>query len=44
MLSKNISITDGLYKISVGKYDRNFTVIDNEFTEIINVSKLLIIQ
>jgi len=37
MLSKKISINDGLYKIAVGKYDRNFTVIDNDFTQIIDV-------
>ncbi|XP_029345047.1 uncharacterized protein LOC100574854 isoform X3 [Acyrthosiphon pisum] len=40
MLSKKISITDGLYKIAVGKYDRNFTIIDNEFTQIINVETI----
>ncbi|XP_029342388.1 uncharacterized protein LOC115033024 isoform X1 [Acyrthosiphon pisum] len=37
MLSRKISINDGLYKIAVGKYARNFTVIDNDFTQIINV-------
>ncbi|CAI6367530.1 unnamed protein product [Macrosiphum euphorbiae] len=37
MLSKRISITDGLYKIAVGKYSRDFSVIDNDFTQIINV-------
>ncbi|XP_029344850.1 modular serine protease-like [Acyrthosiphon pisum] len=37
MLSKIISINDGLFKIAVGKYDRNFTTIDNDFTQIINV-------
>eukprot|EP00102_Acyrthosiphon_pisum_P024308 XP_016661518.1 PREDICTED: uncharacterized protein LOC100574425 isoform X2 [Acyrthosiphon pisum] len=37
MLSKNISVTDGLYKIAVGKYDRNFTIIDSEFTQIKNI-------
>ncbi|XP_016655839.1 limulus clotting factor C-like isoform X2 [Acyrthosiphon pisum] len=40
MLSKKISITDDLYKIAVGKYDRNFTIIDNEFTQIINVETI----
>ncbi|XP_029345055.1 uncharacterized protein LOC100167148 isoform X2 [Acyrthosiphon pisum] len=40
MLSKNISITDGLYKIGVGKYNRNFTIIDNEFAQIINVEMI----
>ncbi|XP_060881631.1 uncharacterized protein LOC132953091 isoform X2 [Metopolophium dirhodum] len=37
MLSNNISINNGLYKIAVGKYDRNFTIIDNDFTQIMNV-------
>jgi len=37
MLSNNISINDGLYKIAVGKYDRNFTIIDSDLTQIINV-------
>ncbi|CAI6368896.1 unnamed protein product [Macrosiphum euphorbiae] len=37
MLSNNISINDGLYKTAVGKYDRNFTIIDNDFTQIMNV-------
>eukprot|EP00102_Acyrthosiphon_pisum_P006978 XP_003241091.2 PREDICTED: uncharacterized protein LOC100572031 isoform X6 [Acyrthosiphon pisum] len=40
LLSKKISVTDGLYKIAVGKYDRNFTIIDNEFTQIINVETI----
>jgi hypothetical protein len=38
MLSKRLSINDGLYKIAVGKYDRDYSVIDNEFTQIIDVS------
>ncbi|XP_060881629.1 uncharacterized protein LOC132953090 [Metopolophium dirhodum] len=37
MLSKILSINDGLFKIAVGKYDRNFTTIDNDFTQMINV-------
>ncbi|CAI6344827.1 unnamed protein product [Macrosiphum euphorbiae] len=37
MSSNRISINDGLYNISVGKYDRNFPVIDNDFTQILNV-------
>ncbi|XP_029344854.1 mannan-binding lectin serine protease 2 [Acyrthosiphon pisum] len=37
MFSKKISINDGLYKIAVGKYSRNFSVIDSDFTQIINV-------
>ncbi|CAI6349241.1 unnamed protein product [Macrosiphum euphorbiae] len=40
ILSKNISIKDGLYKIAVGKYARDFTVIDNDFTKIINVEMI----
>ncbi|XP_060871702.1 uncharacterized protein LOC132945906 isoform X2 [Metopolophium dirhodum] len=35
--SNKISVNDGLYKIAVGKYSRNFTIIDNEFTKIMNV-------
>jgi len=42
MLSNIISVNDGLYKIAVGKYDRNLTNIDNDFTQIVNVS--LIVQ
>jgi len=38
MLSKQISINDSLYKITVGKYDRNFTIINNDFTQIVKVS------
>jgi len=38
MLSKQISINDSLYNIAVGKYDRNFNVIDNDVTQIIDVS------
>ncbi|XP_060874108.1 uncharacterized protein LOC132947887 isoform X2 [Metopolophium dirhodum] len=38
MSSRNISINYDLYKISVGKYSRNITIIDNiEFTKIRNV-------
>ncbi|CAI6346657.1 unnamed protein product [Macrosiphum euphorbiae] len=37
MLSNRISINDGLYKIAVGKYARDFSIIDNDFTQIINV-------
>ncbi|XP_003240403.1 trypsin-1 [Acyrthosiphon pisum] len=40
MLSNSISINNGLYKIAVGKYDRNFTIIDNEFTQIMNVEHI----
>eukprot|EP00102_Acyrthosiphon_pisum_P021358 XP_016658568.1 PREDICTED: complement C1s-A subcomponent isoform X2 [Acyrthosiphon pisum] len=40
MRSKKISIKDGLIKVSVGKYDRNFTVINNNFTQIINVKTI----
>ena len=42
MISNRISINDGLYRIAVGKYDRDFTVIDNDFTQIMNVSYLFI--
>jgi len=38
MLSNSRIINDGLYKIAVGKYDRNFSVIDTDFTQIMNVS------
>jgi hypothetical protein len=37
-MSKNITITDGKYKIAVGKYDRNFTLIHNNSTQIVDVS------
>jgi len=37
MLSKQISINDGLYNIAVGKYDRNFNVIDNDLTQKMDV-------
>jgi hypothetical protein len=37
ILSNKISINDDSYKVAVGKYDRNFTVVDNEFTRIMNV-------
>ncbi|CAI6345677.1 unnamed protein product [Macrosiphum euphorbiae] len=36
MISNTIAVNDDRYKIAVGKYARNFTVIDNKFTEIIN--------
>jgi len=38
MLSNIISINDGLYKVAVGKYNRSYTVIDNDFTQILDVS------
>ncbi|XP_060870828.1 transmembrane protease serine 9-like isoform X2 [Metopolophium dirhodum] len=37
MSSNRILIDGGLYKIAVGKYDRNITIIDNNFTQIMNV-------
>lgn len=38
-ISKIKSIKDGhKYKIDVGKCDRNFTIVDNEFSQIIYVS------
>eukprot|EP00102_Acyrthosiphon_pisum_P015054 XP_008185439.2 PREDICTED: limulus clotting factor C-like isoform X2 [Acyrthosiphon pisum] len=40
MLSMKISINDGIYKIAVGKYTRDFSVIDNDFTQIINVEMI----
>jgi len=36
--SKKISINDGSYKVAVGKYDRDITIIDNDFTRIMDVS------
>jgi len=36
--SNKISNIDGLYKIAVGKYDRNISIIDNNFTQIMDVS------
>jgi len=42
MISNRITVNDGLYRIAVGKYARDFTVIDNDFTQILNVSYLLI--
>jgi len=38
MSSNRIPINDGSYKVAVGKYTRNYTVIDNEFTQIMDVS------
>jgi len=38
MISNIISINDDLYKIAVGKYNRDLTVIDNDLTQIMNVS------
>ncbi|XP_060872108.1 uncharacterized protein LOC132946242 [Metopolophium dirhodum] len=40
MLSHKISVNDGQYKIAVGKYSRNITKIDNEFTKIMNVESV----
>ncbi|XP_060837335.1 modular serine protease-like [Rhopalosiphum padi] len=40
MLSNRISVNDGLYKIAVGKFNRNFNVIDNQFTQILNVETI----
>jgi len=37
ILSNKILINDDSFKVAVGKYDRNFTVVDNEFTRIMNV-------
>jgi len=38
MLSNRILVNDSLYKIAVGKYNRNFKIIDNDFTQIMDVS------
>ncbi|XP_060836525.1 modular serine protease-like isoform X2 [Rhopalosiphum padi] len=40
MLSNRISINNGLYRIAVGKYYRNYTVIDNDFTQIMDVETI----
>ncbi|KAF0762508.1 Uncharacterized protein FWK35_00006322 [Aphis craccivora] len=40
MISNIISINDDLYKIAVGKYNRDLTVIDNDFTQIMNVQTI----
>uniref|UniRef100_A0A2S2NDB4 Mannan-binding lectin serine protease 2 n=1 Tax=Schizaphis graminum TaxID=13262 RepID=A0A2S2NDB4_SCHGA len=40
MLSNRISVNDGLYKIAVGKFNRNINVIDNQFTQILNVETI----
>ncbi|CAI6343863.1 unnamed protein product [Macrosiphum euphorbiae] len=42
MLTKQISITDGLYKIAVGKCDKNFNVIDNVLTQIMDVHMIYV--
>ncbi|KAL4123123.1 hypothetical protein QTP88_015353 [Uroleucon formosanum] len=44
MLTKQISIKDGLFKIAVGKYDRNFNVIDNDLTQIMDVEMIYVPQ
>jgi len=36
--SDRIIKDDGKYKIAVGKYDRNISIIDNAYTQIMNVS------
>ncbi|XP_060870975.1 modular serine protease-like isoform X2 [Metopolophium dirhodum] len=36
-ISNRILVNDGLYRIAVGKYARDLTVIDNDFTQILNV-------
>jgi hypothetical protein len=38
MLSNRISINYGLYKIAIGKYYRNYRTIENDFTQIMDVS------
>lgn len=32
-----IILNNNMYKVGVGKYDRNISVVDNEFTQIIDV-------
>ncbi|XP_060871436.1 uncharacterized protein LOC132945689 [Metopolophium dirhodum] len=41
-ITENITtiVNVGLYKIAVGKYDRNFRKLDNEFTKIMNVDRV----
>lgn len=31
-------MSNGLYKIAVGKYDKDISIMDNEFTQINDVS------
>jgi len=38
MLTTKISVTYGILKVAVGKYDIEFQKIDSEFTQILNVS------
>ncbi|CAI6346329.1 unnamed protein product [Macrosiphum euphorbiae] len=40
MSSNIISNISGRYKIAVGKYDRNFSIIDNNFTQIMDVEHI----
>ncbi|XP_060836504.1 uncharacterized protein LOC132919163 isoform X2 [Rhopalosiphum padi] len=40
MISNRISVNNGLYRIAVGKYYRNFTVIDNDFTQMMDVETI----
>ncbi|XP_060870752.1 venom prothrombin activator porpharin-D-like [Metopolophium dirhodum] len=40
MSSNIISNIDGLYKIAVGKYDGNVSIIDNNFTQIMDVDSI----
>ncbi|KAE9523064.1 hypothetical protein AGLY_016536 [Aphis glycines] len=40
ILSNNISINNDSYKVAIGKYDINFTIVDNDFTQIMNVATI----
>jgi len=37
ILSNNILINNDSYKVAIGKYNINFTIVDNDFTQILNV-------
>ncbi|XP_060841919.1 CLIP domain-containing serine protease B10-like isoform X2 [Rhopalosiphum padi] len=39
-IAEIISVTGGQYKIAVGKYTRSYTINDNDFTQIMNVTKI----
>ncbi|XP_050053297.1 venom protease-like [Aphis gossypii] len=40
LLSNNISINNDSYKVAIGKYDINFTIVDNDFTQIMDVATI----
>jgi len=37
-LTNRIIINDGTYRIAIGKYKRDITIMDNEYTQIVDVS------